>query len=301
MTRNDAVAEAPDGEVGRVAAVKGIVWVKGAGGEEGKVAEGDSLRRSDALRPESDGFIVILLKNNHVVKITAPMPVAKIAVLDAPELSTDLEQALRNQLGAEYEGMIGKDKLQRIAGWNQSMAAGDVVAPEQKREERPVQPADPVAPPVVASDVASPQEEVPEPSRNGPATKKSVDETKKAKKVLESKKIPNVEPEPKPPDIDRPEPKPPKVDPEMEGAPMPRGWSIVTEGGEERRQEGLPALVINKWGGLSGCVGGAKELRLVVVKGGKITGVTPAACSGVLLQQTLAEVQEAATVIVKLR
>lgn len=278
-----------DGVVGHVAAVKGTVWIKGVGGGEGKAAQHDEVRRSDLLRPDGDGFIVLVLKNNHVVKISAAMPVAKIAVLDAPESSTDLEQTLRSQLGSDYEAMIGRGKLQRIAGWNQSMAAGQVVAPEQKAELSLDQPSTPVAPRVESPEHAVPAE--PEPVRNGP--KKDV--AKNVKKVAEPKKA--LEPElAPPPNLD-----PPVQEGEHQGAPMARGWSLVTEGGEERRQEGLPTLVTTKWGELAGCVGGASELRLVVVKGGKITGVTPAACAAVLLQQTLAEVQEAATVIVKLR
>jgi len=288
----EAKAEARDGVVGHVAAVKGTVWIKGVGGE-GKAAQHDDVRRSDLLRPEGDGFIVLVLKNNHVVKISAPIPVAKIAVLDAPESSTDLERVLQNQLGSDYEGMIGKDKLLRIAGWSQSMAAGQVVAPEQKAEPVPSQPATPITPSIESQDHSVPAE-VPEPVRNGPVAKKDV--AKNVKKVAEPKKALDPEPAPPPPQVDRP-----VQEGDHQGAPTPRGWSLVTEGGEERRQEGLPTLVTKKWGEISGCVGGASELRLVVVKGGKITGVTPAACAAALLQQTLAEVQEAATVIVKLR
>lgn len=283
--------EVADGVVGHVAAVKGTVWIKGVGGGEGKAAQHDEVRRSDLLRPDGDGFIVLVLKNSHVVKISAAMPVAKIAVLDAPESSTDLEQTLRSQLGSDYEAMIGKGKLQRIAGWNQSMAAGQVVAPEQKAEVSLDQPSTPVVPRVESPEPAEPAD--PEPVRNTPGAKKT--EPKQVKKNVDSKKALEPEPAP-PPNLDRP-----VQEGELQGAPIPRGWSFVTAGGEERRHEGLPTLVTTKWGELAGCVGGASELRLIVVTGGKITGVTPAACAAALLQQTLAEVQEAATVIVKLR
>lgn len=272
-----------DGVVGLVAAVKGTVWVEHAGGARDKAEEGGSLSRSDRLSPDPDAFVVVLLKNKQVMKIAAPTPVAKIAVLDAPESSTDLEAMLRQQLGSEYSGVIDDQKLQRIAGWSQSMAAGEIVAPTLQQAS----PAQPGSVPETETKSA------------GQAVGVSSRDAKPEKNVGDTKKVPGnlggsggaagLETDPV---TGRAEKK--------SGSPDKWVFLAKNDAGEASERTGLPRALAQAWGALGDCLRGAAELR-VEVEGGKITAVTPAGCSAELVGKPVAELSEAGTIVVELR
>lgn len=271
-----AEAPAPDAVVGLVAAVQGTVWIEGTGGSRGKAEEGGPVKRSDRLSPDPDAFVVVLLKNKHVMKISAPTPVAKIAVLDAPESGADLEAMLRAQLGTEYSGVIDDQKLQRIAGWSQSMAAGEVVAPTRLPTPAP-------APKIEAKD--SVQIGVSDPQKNDERPP-GVDDAKKSTGQAGGAGK-SADP----------------VTGRRDKVAPPKSWTFLKRGdddGEAAEREGLPQPLVAAWGELGECLRGAAELR-VEVADGTIAAVTPAGCSGALVGKPVAELRGPGTIVVKLR
>ena len=273
-----APAPAPDGVVGLVAAVKGTAWIEGTEGSRSRAEEGGLVRRSDRLSPDPDAFVVVLLKNKRVMKISAPTPVAKIAVLDAPESEADLEAMLRSQLGTEYSGVIDDQKLQRIAGWSQRMAAGESVAPT--RISTP-------APGAATSEVKADSKQIG--VSDGPAKEEKPhpldDDLKKGTGRVSG----GLSADP--------------VTNRVDNVAPPNSWIFQAKGGDDGEpveRQGLPRPLALAWGALGECLRGASELR-VEVAGGKITAVTPAGCSEALVGEAVAELREPGTIVVKLR
>lgn len=275
-----AEAPAPDAVVGLVAAVKGTVWIEGTGGSRGKAEEGGPVKRSDRLSPDPDAFVVVLLKNKHVMKISAPTPVAKIAVLDAPESGADLEAMLRAQLGTEYSGVIDDQKLQRIAGWSQRMAAGEVVAPTRLPTPAPAPKIEAKADSVQigVSDAQKTDERPPDLDDTKKSTGQSGTGVGGAGKAADP------------------------VTGRRDKVAPPKSWIFLKQGGDDgeaAEREGLPQPLAVAWGELGGCLRGAAELR-VEVADGTITAVTPAGCSGALVGKAVAELRGPGTIVVKL-
>lgn len=299
-----------DGEVALVAAVKGDVTIRDAQGGVRPATPEIRLRRSDTLVLGPGAEVVVLLANKYVLKIPddQEVPVRSLAHIDDPPATKSVQQMFQDELGDGYAGLIDRDKMERIAGWNQLQSAGDTPAPEVKSEAR-MSEVKPTMPPKIGEQGLAEQEKKIEGHGAGappPITLDTkVSDAKTAERDPSQGRGKDSRPEPN----RRQEPPESPSDPSAENAgdgpevddavALPRAWTLEAKDGKRTDKTDLPQLLRDNWGALSQCLGGAKELR-VVVEGGAVKAVTPAGCAAKLVGKALPEAGGAATVIVRL-
>lgn len=333
-------AEVDPNNAAFLAVVEGEVSVRKADGTVAPAVVESTLARSDTLVTGADGRVVVVLHNRHVVKLGTSLAkrVDTLAHFDDPPPSQDLAQLFEEALGADYERLGGKDKLERIAGWNARRASGETPAPVTRAEAPPPvrveQEADedvgqrapePVAPgrgslddapsPVSADRVPDTLEKKKR-DRPAPNGKSGTAEAKKAETRAEeqterpSKKSKASESGDNAGGASVPKP----IDPAGESSPPSGGvpapdladeWTLETGANGQVQRVKLPGPLGDRRAALARClVESGKTALTLEVKGGTIRaarfGAQTAGCASALVGVTLPDVGDA-TVTVRLK
>jgi hypothetical protein len=325
-----------------LAVVQGEVSIRKADGAVAPAVADTTLARSDTLITGADGRVVVVLYNRHVVKLGTSLEkrVDTLAHFDDPPPSQDLAALFEEALGADYEQLGGKDKLERIAGWNARRASGETPAPVAKAPP-PTQRAEPAE--ERKSDEPAPVPETPGvgvEDDDVPAEPVTADrlDAKKRDRPSTNTGAKNSSPEPaKPADIqsgDRvessakkakesgrgdpgagaPPPEPPKpIDPQS--APLPSDelpapdlaneWTLETGSNGPVQRVKLPNPLVDRRAALARCLAESGKTALTLeVKGGTIRaakfGAQAASCASGLVGVKLPDLDDA-TVTVRLK
>lgn len=307
--RSTAAAVDPN-EAAYLAVVEGDVKVRKADGSEVPAAAEMVLARADMLVTGKDGRVVVVLHNRHVLKLGTSLSkrVDTLAHFDDPPPSQDLAELFAEALGADYERLGGKDRLERIAGWNARRAAGETPAPVMRREPPPPPLAEAPAP-ITANGGAELEKKADggsiglgdpgtighgaPPGNSAPETDTRTASGDKGKKVHERREE-GVDDAPEPsrpakPPVGNSQPAPPSRSPtdanagadanagdspgvETPAAPeLAEQWTLDTGSNGQVAQTRLPDALAKRRAALARCIADAGQRELTLrVEGGKI-------------------------------
>lgn len=240
-------AERPDGVTGDgaaavVVALAGEAKIRGSKGQEFVALPGHPLTGDDVVKAPEGAFVLILLRNGHLVRVDPDrlfVVVSDFELTHPSPATRSIPEQISDVMSGDERKQAGDDFAAKVAGYQKTLTGGNkpppavavpeisdtppVASPEETKADKPEKTAEP------ATDTGE-QPEVKDPPED---TKKQPKEPKKTKKKATSDK---------PEKAEKPEKTEPADKPKKAG---PITWSIHS-GGDKTPKGPLPAVLRNQ-------------------------------------------------------
>lgn len=294
--RPDGVSQGPRAAV--IVAIRGAAEIKPSQGPTFPARAEMQLLRDDHILTWPDSVVVVVLHNQHVVRLTSgDLRVDAIAMFDERPAGDDLEQRFEQLLTPdERQDPALRGAIARVAGWNTRMTAAETIAPQPASEQR-TDGGRPSAPPPIEEDSDSRRSPPADPMIDAPTTDiaknakagPTIGEAKKADPKEPSKKKSSSSPTDDDGDVGSQGLKnpfdPPSTESNPSSSPPPAGKtaedsrttvdlpdqvSFRPDDGGKPLRVSLPGPLVTVRASLAACAGAGAKLRVHVV-GKKIT------------------------------